>query len=116
MATSKIQKSSAAIESGTDGIWKYHKYPDGTYHAWYDGGISILAGQATAGGFFHVQSRANTPPSFSKEVTGFSACMQKGTTLYAYMGCNATFTTYWFNGGKNAENNLPVHMDMYGTW
>ena len=115
MATSKIQKSSTAIESGTDGTWKYHKYPDGTYHAWYDGGINILAGQATAGGFFHVQSSANNPPSFSKEVTGFSACMQKGETLYAYMGCNATFTTFWFNGGSQASN-LRVHMDMYGTW
>lgn len=116
MATSKIQKSSAAIESGTDGIWKYHKYPDGTYHAWYDGGINLLAGTATAGGYAHPQSSNFTPPSFSQSVTGFTAAMCGGGTLFAYMGCIPNYTTYWFNGAATAYNNIPVHADMYGTW
>lgn len=103
-------------ESGTNGIWKYHKYSDGTYHAWYEGPINLLAGSALGGGFYHTSSSGANPPSFSRSVTSMSGANCSATIL-AYVGVNVTnYQTYWWNGAANAVNNIPVRLDMYGTW
>lgn len=101
--------------SGTDGIWTYRKYSDGTYHAWYEGEVNLLAGTAFAGGYFHQSSAALTPPSFSTAVTSLSGS-PNGAMLMAYVGHAADYSTYWFNGLAAASNNLSVRLDMNGTW
>lgn len=101
--------------SGTDGIWTYRKYSDGTYHAWYEGAVNLLAGTAFAGGYFHQSGSALTPPSFSTAVTSLSGA-PNGAMLMAYVGHAADFSTYWFNGAAAAANNYPARLDMYGTW
>ncbi len=103
------------LESGTDGIWSYIKYGDGTYHAWYEGNISLLAGTAFAGGYFHQSSSALTPPSFSTAVTSLSG-FPNGAMLMAYVGHAADYSTYWLNGVATAATGQPVRLDMYGTW
>ena len=103
------------LESGTDGIWSYIKYGDGTYHAWYEGSINLLAGTAFAGGYFHQSSAALTPPSFSTAVTSLSG-FPNGAMLMAYVGHAADYSTYWLNGVATAANGQPVRLDMYGTW
>ena len=114
MATSKIRKS-MTYESGTDGIWKYRKYEDGTYHAWYEGTINMLAGSAMGGGYFHAASSGAIPPSFSTSVTSVTgAC--NGQTLFAYLGHTSDNQTYWWNGAASAVNGIAVRLDMYGTW
>lgn len=100
---------------GTDGIWKYRRYYDRTYHAWFEGAVNLLAGTAFAGGYFHQTSAALTPPSFSTSVTSLSGS-PNGAMLMAYVGHAQDFSTYWLNGAAAASNNYPVRLDMYGTW
>lgn len=107
--------SVASYSSGTDGIWTYRQYSDGTYHAWYEGAVNLLAGTAFAGGFFHQSSAALTPPSFSTAVTSLSGS-PNGAMLMAYVGRATDYSTYWFNGIATASNNQLVRLDMYGTW
>ena len=113
MATGTIRMR--AYQSGTDGIWEYRKYEDGTYHAWYIGSVNLLAGSAFAGGYFHQSSSALTPPSFSTAVTSLYGS-PNGALLMAYVGHANDFSTYWLNGVATAVNNQPVRIDMYGTW
>ena len=117
MATSKIKMTPNVyiIESGKDGIWNYHKYSDGTYHAWYVGGINIGAGTAWVGGYFHRSTSALNPPSFSESVTSFYGVVNSGV-LAIYCGYASDYSTYWFTGSAPASNDLRVRLDMYGTW
>lgn len=117
MATSTIKMTPNVYitESGTDGIWKYHKYSDGTYHAWYVGTINLGAGTAWAGGYFHQATSALTPPSFSTSVASFEGKANAGV-LAIYCGYGNGYASYWFNGIASASNGLVVRLDMYGTW
>lgn len=101
---------------GTDGIWTYRKYGDGLYHAWYEGAISLGAGTAMGGGYYHI-SDALEEPSFSKSVTSLRGSAN-GAVLYAYVGCNQVdHKTYWWNNSQAAPvSPVYVRLDMYGTW
>lgn len=103
------------IQYGTDGIWTYHKYDDGTYHAWYEGNINMGAGSAFMGGYFHQSSSGVTPPSFSTAVTSLVGAAN-GALLYAYVGHATDYSTYWANSASSSATNIPVRLDMYGTW
>lgn len=108
-------EKSAILSSGTDGIWTYRKYPDGKYHAWYEGGINLTAGTAMGGGYFHTAQSSLTPPSFSKEVTSMTgAC--NGAILMAYLGHSPNYESYWWNGSSGALTSIQVRLDMYGTY
>ena len=100
---------------GTDGIWKYRKYEDGTYHAWYEGKINLGAGTAFGGGYFHQSYAALPPPSFSTSVTALNGA-PNGAVLFAYIGHAADYSTYWYNGTNAALNSVSVRLDMYGEW
>lgn len=117
MATSKIKMTPSVLinESGTDGIWKYHKYSDGTYHAWYVGAVNLGAGTAWAGGYFHPTTSTLNPPSFSTSVTSFEG-KTNADMLAIYCGYGNGYASYWFNGTASASNDLKVRLDMYGTW
>ena len=117
MATSiiKMTPNVYITESGTNGIWKYHKYSDGTYHAWYVGSINLGAGTAWVGGYFHRSTSALNPPSFSESVTSFYGVVNSGV-LAIYCGYATDYSTYWLTGSAPASNDLRVRLDMYGTW
>lgn len=104
------------VEQGTDGIWTYRKWNNGSYEAWYEGNMNIGTGSAMGGGYFHTSSSALTPPTFSTSVTSMTgAC--NGQVLLAYVGHDiTTYQTYWWNGASTAANNVAVRLDMYGTW
>lgn len=102
-------------ESGTNGIWKYHKYSDGTYHAWYVGNVNLGAGTAWAGGYFHQTVSTLIPPSFSTSVISFEGKANAGV-LAVYCGYGNNYASYWLNGSASALNGLAVRLDMYGTW
>ena len=105
------------VEEGVNGTWKYQKWSNGRYHAWYEGTINLLAGTSWLnGGAYHAQSSGNPPPSFSKSVTSLTGS-SNGQVLMAYVGHNtSSFVTYWLNGTLSASNGLSVRLDMYGTW
>ena len=103
------------IEQGTNGIWTYEKWSNGTYHAWYVGNVNIAAGTAMGGGYYHATTSALTPPTFSKSVTSLTGAAN-GANLYAYVGHAPDYKTYWWNGVSSAASNIPVRLDMYGTW
>ena len=79
---------------GADGIWKYRKYEDGTYHAWYEGNINLGAGTAFGGGYFHQSSAALPPPSFSSSVTALVGA-PNSAVLCAYIGHATDYSSYW---------------------
>ena len=103
------------VEKGTDGIWNYTKWADGTYEAVYVGVVNMLAGTAMAGGYFHQTSSTLAPPSFSRSVLSVHGA-SNGANLYAYVGHANDFSTYWWNNAAAALNNVPVRIMMYGTW
>ena len=115
MATSTIKRTLGIVESGTDGIWKYHKYGDGTYHAWYEGNVGITGGVALGGGYFHSTTTAFTPPTFSKSVTSLVGA-PTGTILQTFMGTAVDYTLYFWNGTPNVNTGIPIRADMYGTY
>ena len=117
MATSTIKMTPNVYitESGTNGIWKYHKYSDRTYHAWIVSTINLGAGTAWAGGYFHKTYSALTPPTFSNSVTSFYGAAN-GSVLAVFCGYANDYSTYWLNGAASALDGLRVRLDMYGTW
>lgn len=117
MAQSTVNKTPLSYTSGTDGIWKYHKFDDGTYHAWYEGGINLQAGAAwgTSGLYYHLAASVLNPPSFSTSVTSVTGS-QTGAVLSIFCGVGTGNATYWANGTSGALNNVLVRIDMYGTW
>ena len=120
--TIALEKSSAyvepdlyVVEQGTSGIWTYIKWSNHTYDAWYEGNINLGAGSAMGGGYFHTSSSALTPPTFSATVTSMTGGAD-GALLYAYVGHSSSYQTYWWNGASASANNIPVRLDMHGTW
>lgn len=107
------------IESGTNGLWKYIKYSNHTYHAWYEGPINIQAGLTWGvsgnGCYYHESTSSLSPPSFSTSVTSFTGAVNKDL-LMAYVGHSPTYSSYWLTGFSAAQNNVQVRLDMYGTW
>lgn len=110
-----LPDTAGTFTSGVDGIWGYRKYSDNTYHAWWRGSVSFLAGTAFAGGYFHKTNETFSPPSFSTGVTSLSGASD-GNQIIAYMGHASDFSTYWFNGNGAADGGYPVRIDMYGIW
>lgn len=120
--TNALEKASAYVEPedyivdrGIDGIWTYIKYRSGDYHAWYVGSINLKAGTALGGGYYHQSSSALNPPSFSTAVSSLNGS-SNGAQLYAYVGHAADYSTYWWNGASGTASNIPIRLDMYGTW
>jgi len=105
------------IESGTDGIWSYHKFKDRTYHAWYCGGINLDASIGSfLGGYYHMQRSNLLPPSFSTSILSLTGSANSDM-LIVYLGYNlSTHSTYWLNGVTEALNNVKVRIDMWGTY
>ena len=103
------------IGRGTDGIWTYEQYMNGTYHAWYEGTINLNSGTAMGGGYYHQSSAAHTAPSFSNSVTSLTGA-SNGASRYAYMGHSSTYYTYWWDGSSGSASNVAVRLDMYGTF
>lgn len=117
MAISTIKQTGSVyiVESGKNGIWNYHKYSDGRYHAWLVGSINLGAGTAWAGGYFHQSTSTLTPPSFSTRVDSFEGKTNAGV-LAIYCGYGNGYASYWFNGNAPAINGLAGRLNMYGTW
>ena len=106
------------VEQGTSGIWKYRKYSDGTYHAWYEGAINLDYRNTFGQGLWFYRSRsAATPPSFSTSVTSFGG-FPNSANLCLYSGHDNDIYTYWVLGAYNASgfNNYNIRYDLYGTW
>lgn len=114
-ALTKLMQTPMVVESGTNGIWAYRKWSDGTYDAWCDTTVNMGAGSAWLGGYFHTTYSALNPPSFS---TGVSSMY--GTTnaaqLTIYCGHATDYKTYWLDGVSTTRDNIPVHLEMHGTW
>ena len=114
MATGTIPKIKS-YTSGTDGLWTYRKFDDHTYHAWFAGGVNLSTGTAFVGGYYHPTKSSLTPPSFSQSVTSLIGG-SNSPVLCAYLGHASDYATYWLNGTASEVNNVPVRLDMYGTW
>lgn len=117
MAESTIKTSNTYI-SGTDAIWKYHKFSDGTYHAWYEGTISLYDCKPYGGLWFMKHTSALNPPSFSTLMTSFVGA-SNGSIIFAYLGYDSNNSSYWLCGtnyGTSIINDFAVRFDMYGRW
>lgn len=116
MATSAIPMK-RSYTTGTDGIWTYRKYDDGTYHAWYVGNINFMAGSAWLGGYYHSSRSELSMPTFSNTVTSLTAA-PNGSQLFVYVGntLGNGNRLYFLDGVAAAQDNKPVRIDIYGTW
>ena len=101
--------------SGTDGIWTYRKYADHTYHAWYVNAVNFKAGSAWLGGYYHQTTSALNPPSFSTGVSTLTG-QANSPQICIYCGHAADYSTYWLDAVSGTRNDVPVRLDMYGTW
>lgn len=107
------------VEQGTSGIWKYRKYSDGTYHAWYEGTVSIESGASWGSGFYYHAASVVTAPLFSNSITSFTAAPIAGQ-FNMYCGCGQPDTSsrkpYLVNTSPSSSSNVTVRYDMYGTY
>lgn len=103
------------VEQGTDGIWTYRKWNNGSYEAVYVGNVNMQAGSAMGGGYFHQTSSALTPPSFSQTVKSLHGSAN-GAVLFSYVGHANDYSTYWWNASSTAVSNVAVRLVMNGTW
>lgn len=103
------------VEQGTDGIWTYTKWNNGSYEAVYVGNVNMQAGSAMGGGYFHQTTSALTPPSFSQTVQSLHGAANGGV-LFSYVGHANDYSTYWWNASSTAVNNVAVRLEMHGTW
>lgn len=103
------------VEQGTDGIWTYRKWNNGSYEAVYVGNVNMQAGSAMGGGYFHQTSSALTPPSFSQTVKSLHGSAN-GAVLFSYVGHANDYSTYWWNASSTAVSNVAVRLEMHGTW
>lgn len=104
--------SAWVVETGTDGGWAYEKRSDGTYRAKWSGNLSLNAGTAWGGFYYHQQSAAINAPSFS---TGFEVvgAVKNNAVLSWYVGRVVSTTAlqgYWINGSSAA-----VAASTFGT-
>lgn len=114
MATGTVKKINS-YTFGTDGVWKYRKYDDGTYHAWYDTSVTLASGTAYAGGYYHATNAGLTAPSFSRGITAVTGA-STNDQICMYSGANrTTLVTYWFNGTQQSLT-IPVRINVYGIW
>lgn len=109
-----IFNGAGTFTSGTDGIWTYRKYSDGTYHAWFSGSINLDAGSSWLGGYFHRSSTAVSPPSFSTGITSVFGA-STGSQLFVFAGFSSGYT-YWLNASNSALTEQIVTIHVYGTW
>lgn len=103
------------VEQGTDGIWTYTKWSNGSYEAVYVGTVNMQAGSAMGGGYFHQTSSALTPPSFSQTVKSLHGAANSAV-LFSYIGHANDYSTYWWNASSTAVSNVSVRLEMHGTW
>lgn len=103
------------VEQGTDGIWTYRKWNNGSYDAVYVGTVNMQAGSAMGGGYFHQTSSALTPPSFSQTVKSLHGAANSAV-LFSYIGHANDYSTYWWNASSTAVSNVSVRLEMHGTW
>lgn len=108
-------KSDYVVEQGTDGIWTYRKWNSGSYEAVYVGLVNMKTGSAMGGGYFHQTTSALSPPSFSQTVKSLHGSAN-GALLFSYVGYANNYSTYWWNASSGAVNNVPVRLEMHGTW
>lgn len=115
MAESKINKP-MSYTSGTDGVWKYRKYDDGTYHAWYVGPINLDYANTFGSLWYYISRSGLTPPSFSTSVTSLSGA-ENDAQLALYAGHTNDLKTYWVKAAYVSElNNVKVRLDLHGKW
>lgn len=115
VATVNAGNSDFIVEQGTDGIWTYTKWNNGSYEAVYVGTVNMQAGSAMGGGYFHQTSSALTPPYFSQTVKSLHGSAN-GAVLFSYVGHASDYSTYWWNASSGAVNNVAVRLVMHGTW
>ncbi len=112
-----VRNDVCIVESGTDGIWAYHKYSDRTYHAWYVGAINLGTGTqfGTSGVYYHASLSSLVAPSFSTTVKSLHG-ESNGALLIVYCGHASDFKTYWLTSSAAAVSGVSVRLDMYGNW
>lgn len=103
------------VEQGTDGIWTYTKWNNGSYEAVYVGTVNMQAGSAMGGGYSHQTTSVLTPPSFSQTVKSLHGSAN-GAVLFSYVGHANDYSTYWWNASSTAVSNVAVRLEMHGTW
>ena len=103
------------VEQGTDGIWTYTKWNNGTYDAVYVGTVNMQTGSAMGGGYFHQTTSVLTPPSFSQTVKSLHGAANSAV-LFSYVGHANDYSTYWWNASSTAVSNVSVRLEMHGTW
>lgn len=115
MAESKIKKPMSHT-SGTDGIWTYRKYDDGTYDAWYVGTINLDYANTFGSLWFYVSRSALLPPSFSTSVLSLNGA-ENDAQLALYAGHTNDLKTYWVKAAHVSQfDNAKVRLDLHGKW
>ena len=116
MATSKLRNNAYIVESGTDGIWEYRKWSDGTAECWGIKTESVTCSVISSPWVRGAMSATNFPSNLfinspAVSVTGYSSYWATlGTTnstsiayIYIYDVAAGTATRY-------------IHIHAIGKW
>ncbi len=112
-----LQNTVHIVETGTDGIWQYRKWNDGTYDAW--GKLSATGLELTqqSGGTYYSATSVSLPkPSFSTDITSVeltpTAPLQSGIFVYRATANNIDFRAHSSMSNASAT----AFVQIRGTW
>jgi len=112
------------VESGTNNLWKYKKYADGTYEATYTKQhtqFNVAAGPST-GEYYSGDLLIAARPSFAKTVDGalgtpFAGSMTSGPRVYRITVDSNNDVRVQFRTQSSVTNaSTQVAYKMWGTW
>lgn len=112
-----LQNTVRIVETGTNGIWQYRKWSDGTYDAW--GKLSATGLELTqqSGGTYYSATSVSLPnPSFSTGITSVeltpTAPLQSGIFVYRATANNIDFRAHSSMSNASAT----AFVQIRGTW
>lgn len=112
-----LQNTVRVVETGTDGIWQYRKWSDGTYDAW--GKLSATGLELTqqSGGTYYSATSVPLPnPSFSTGIASVeltpTAPLQSGIFVYRATANNIDFRAHSSMSNASAA----AFVQIRGTW
>ena len=120
----KLLNTRMVVESGTEGIWTYRKWSDGTAECWARTAITTYTHTATSGYGYYTSADFALPNGLFQTVTaGFSNRAQgsgstPSNTLITINGRELTTSNFgvWVQSASSGSQSISISLYVIGNW
>jgi hypothetical protein len=120
----KFLQTPIIIESGTDGIWTYRKWSDGTAECWGKTDAKTYSFTAQSGTGYYTSEQQNLPTGlFTSVIVGFADRLQGtgSTPSNSLMTINVSNLTtavisYYVQSTYSGSQSLAISLYVIGKW